>query len=56
MDDGCEYCGGEVVAERMNDRPHCQAPIQRREIRGRCEYALPCSHRLGQVGGDEVWP
>ncbi len=31
----------------------CQGAIKRRERVGRCEYARPCGHRLGQVGGDE---
>jgi hypothetical protein len=33
--------------------PHCLAPIERRQVVGRCAYARPCGHRLGQVGGDE---
>lgn len=30
--------------------PHCHAPIAQREQVGRCLYARPCGHRLGQVG------
>lgn len=33
--------------------PHCGNPILERRRSGRCEYAEPCGHRLGQVGGDE---
>lgn len=29
--------------------PHCGAQIQRRETVGRCAYARPCGHRLGQT-------
>ncbi len=29
--------------------PHCFATIQTREQVGRCQYARPCGHRLGQV-------
>jgi len=34
--------------------PHCQITIEARRVSGRCAYAVPCGHRLGQVGGDEV--
>lgn len=34
--------------------PHCQKKIEERKRVGRCEYAEPCGHRLGQVGGDEA--
>lgn len=28
--------------------PHCHQPIEKKEQRGRCVYALPCGHRLYQ--------
>lgn len=30
--------------------PHCDRPIEARRVVGRCEYLMPCGHRLGQVG------
>lgn len=36
--------------------PTCQKKIEKRERVGRCEYARPCGHRLGQVGGGEIEP
>lgn len=33
--------------------PHCDKPITTREKVGRCLYARPCGHRLGQVESDE---
>lgn len=34
--------------------PHCGAAIEATKVAGRCEYAEPCGHRLGQVGSDDV--
>jgi hypothetical protein len=46
----CDKFEADLKADRC---PHCQTPIQAREVRGRCEYALPCSHRIGQVAQPE---
>ena len=29
--------------------PHCDRKIEARQQAGRCQYAQPCGHRLGQV-------
>ena len=36
--------------------PLCGASIQSRRTVGRCAYAEPCGHRLGQVATDEDGP
>ncbi len=36
--------------------PSCRAVVEKREQVGRCQYARPCGHRLGQVGGEEEGP
>lgn len=36
--------------------PYCGVTIEARRVSGRCAYAVPCGHRLGQVAGDEVGP
>lgn len=33
--------------------PHCGNPMLERRVVGRCEYAEPCGHRLGQLKGDD---
>ena len=46
----------QMEADAAAGRCHvCQARIEFRERVGRCEYARPCGHRIGQAGGDEVW-
>ena len=35
---------------------HCGAQIQRHKTVGRCQYAEPCGHRLGQVAADDSEP
>lgn len=29
--------------------PYCNQPIKEFELVGRCVYAKPCNHRLGQI-------
>lgn len=39
----------ERAAERINSGlcPHCGGKVERRDIRGRTAYAMPCGHRMG---------
>lgn len=49
-DEFAEAAAKFVKALADGDCPTCGTKVESRRTEGRCAYAEPCGHRLGQVG------